>query len=221
MSQHDMDIANQTAPSARADINLALKALASTSSGSAQPSPTYANQLWFDTTNNWLRLRDQSNSYWIVLGYVNQATGRFDPNFTPSSNAQATAGTDNTTAMTPLRVKESITANAGNAAYTMANNLMYATCIGLNQSWQDVSGSRTYDVTYQNFTGRPIQIVITADATGPNRFLQASVDAVTWVNVCGIPENGVDWSTVTAIIPHGHAYRVLGSCAFFGWGELR
>ena len=221
MSQHDMDITNQTAPSARADINLALKALASTSSGSAAPSPSFANQLWYDTTNSWLRLRDQTNSYWIVLGYVNQSTGKFDPNFTPSSNTQATTGTDNTTVMTPLRVKDSINTNAVPVSYTVANNLIASTCVGVGQSWQDMSGSRTYDTVYQNFTGRPIQVSITADATGPSRFLQASTDAVTWVNVCGIPENGVDWVTVTAIIPHGHAYRVLGSCAFFGWGELR
>ena len=38
MSQHDFDIANQSASSARADINNALKALASLSSGATEPS---------------------------------------------------------------------------------------------------------------------------------------------------------------------------------------
>ena len=37
MSQHDMDIANQAAADLRADLNNALQALASTSSGRAVP----------------------------------------------------------------------------------------------------------------------------------------------------------------------------------------
>ena len=45
MSQHDFDIANQTASNARVDINLALKALGSLSSGSTAPTTTYANML--------------------------------------------------------------------------------------------------------------------------------------------------------------------------------
>ena len=54
MSQHDYDIANQTFPNTRSDLNLALKGLASTSSGTSAPSTTYANQFWLDTSSNTL-----------------------------------------------------------------------------------------------------------------------------------------------------------------------
>ena len=70
MSQHDFSIANQTAANARSDINNALQALASLSSGATAPSTTYANQLWYDTANNQIRMRNEANRDWIVLGTV-------------------------------------------------------------------------------------------------------------------------------------------------------
>lgn len=75
MSQHDFDIANQTASNARADINSALQALASTSSGATEPATKYANQLWYDTTNNILKIRNEANSAWLNVGYVDQTNG--------------------------------------------------------------------------------------------------------------------------------------------------
>lgn len=75
MSQHDFDIANQTASNARADINSALQALASTSSGATEPATKYANQLWYDTTNNRLKIRNEANSAWLNVGYVDQTNG--------------------------------------------------------------------------------------------------------------------------------------------------
>lgn len=77
MSQHDFDIANQSASSARADINNALKALASLSSGPSAPSTTYANMVWYDTVNNTLKVRSEADDAWISLGYLNQSTDTF------------------------------------------------------------------------------------------------------------------------------------------------
>jgi hypothetical protein len=73
MSQHDFDIANQTASNARADINLALKALGSLSSGPTAPTTTYANMLWYDTANNTLKMRSEANDFWIRIGYLDQS----------------------------------------------------------------------------------------------------------------------------------------------------
>lgn len=75
MSQHDFDIANQTASNARADINAALQALASTSSGTVEPTTKYANQFWYDTANNILKLRNEANSAWLNVGYIDQTGG--------------------------------------------------------------------------------------------------------------------------------------------------
>ena len=77
MSQHDLDIANQTASSARADLNLALKALGSVNSGSTAPATTLANMLWYDTTNNTLKMRAEANDAWISIGYFDQSANSF------------------------------------------------------------------------------------------------------------------------------------------------
>ena len=50
MSQNDMSLANASGAAFRSDLNNALQALASVSSGSSAPSTTYAFQVWLDTT---------------------------------------------------------------------------------------------------------------------------------------------------------------------------
>jgi hypothetical protein len=74
MSQHDLTIDNQGFPAFRADLNNALQALGSTQSGTTAPSPTFANQLWYDTTNNQLKIRNEDNDAWIVIVTLNQST---------------------------------------------------------------------------------------------------------------------------------------------------
>jgi len=77
MSQHDLDIANQTSSNARADINNALKALGSLSSGTTAPSTTYANMLWYDTSANILKMRAEADDAWINIGYLDQSADAF------------------------------------------------------------------------------------------------------------------------------------------------
>jgi hypothetical protein len=72
MSQHDLTIDNQGFPAFRADLNNALQALGSTQSGTTAPSPTFANQLWYDTTNNILKIRNEDNDAWISLLTLDQ-----------------------------------------------------------------------------------------------------------------------------------------------------
>jgi hypothetical protein len=78
MSQHDLNIADQGFPATRADLNNALAALASNSSGTSEPSTTYANQLWYDTSNDLLKFRNEANSAWITLAYMNQTTSEWE-----------------------------------------------------------------------------------------------------------------------------------------------
>lgn len=73
MSQHDMDILNAPNATVRADLNIALKALASNSSGATAPGTTYPNQFWSDTTNGLLKQRNTANSEWITVGSLDQA----------------------------------------------------------------------------------------------------------------------------------------------------
>ena len=74
MSQHDMNIANQGFPAFRADLNNALAALASTSAADTEPSTIFANQLWMDTANNILKVRNEADDAWINLATFDQTT---------------------------------------------------------------------------------------------------------------------------------------------------
>tara|TARA_B110000908_G_scaffold65768_1_gene79707 strand:- start:18 stop:695 length:678 start_codon:yes stop_codon:yes gene_type:complete len=77
MSQNDLSIANQTFPSFRSDLNNALQALGSLSSGSSAPTTTYANMLWYDTSANILKVRSEADDAWINMGYLDQSTNLF------------------------------------------------------------------------------------------------------------------------------------------------
>jgi hypothetical protein len=108
MAQHDYVIDNQTAPNFRADLNNALAAIVSTNSGSSEPSTTYANMMWYDTTANILKMRNEADDTWINLGTLDQVANTFAANILLASQAEAEAGTENTKAMTPLRVEQAI-----------------------------------------------------------------------------------------------------------------
>jgi len=79
MSQHDYDIANQTAPNFRSDLNDALEAVVTNNSGSTEPSVTYANQWWYDTSSSILKIRSEADDAWINVGYLDQSTNEFKP----------------------------------------------------------------------------------------------------------------------------------------------
>ena len=91
--------------------------------------------------------------------------------------------------------------------------------IGVGQTWVDVSGSRATGVSYQNTTGRPIEVAAQVTSSSINT-LQVSVDNSTWVT---IREGASGANTIlTAIIQDQIYYRASGSLAASpNWWELR
>lgn len=79
MAQHDYNIANQTTAAFRTDLNNSLSAIVSNNSGASAPSTTFANQWWYDTTNDILKIRNEADTAWINIGYINQTSGEFEP----------------------------------------------------------------------------------------------------------------------------------------------
>jgi hypothetical protein len=67
MAQHDQVIDNGPGLAVRTDINAALAALFSSSSGSIEPAVMVAGQLWFNTTAGKLQLRNAANTAWQGL----------------------------------------------------------------------------------------------------------------------------------------------------------
>lgn len=89
--------------------------------------------------------------------------------------------------------------------------------IGDGQTWQNVTGSRTIGTSYQNTTGKPIEVAIRF-GTGGNAPFEVSSNNSTWVEI----GRGLASSTQQsyAIIPNNYYYRVTGF-AVSSWSELR
>jgi hypothetical protein len=146
MAQHDYVIDNQSAPAARTDINNVLQAIVSQNSGATAPSTTVANMIWYDTSTDLLKMRNEANSAFITLGTVDQTNNVFNPNFLPATQAEAEAGTDNVKGMTPLRVSQEITAKVGvaNAApVKTAVNASGSAPIYACRAWVNFNGTGT------------------------------------------------------------------------------
>lgn len=212
MSQHDFDIANQSASSARADINNALKALASLSSGSTAPSTTYANMLWYETDTNTLKMRAEADDAWISIGYLNQSTDTFalfdDTKVVNSGGTQTgllgdqstavwEAGTGTTESLvSPAKVKAAID------KYT----------IGQGQTWSDVSSGRSLGVSYQNTSDRPIEIAAQweSGASTWRAYLNVSSDGSSWLRR-GFSYHGSvpdETECLSTIVPPNSYYRI-------------
>ena len=72
MCQHDFEIANQGFPSFRSELNSGLQALASNSAGTTEPATTYAYQMWYDETNDILKIRNSDDDAWIDIATFDQ-----------------------------------------------------------------------------------------------------------------------------------------------------
>ena len=74
MSQHDFNIANQGFPAFRADLNNALAALVSNSSGATAPSTTFAHQFWLVTSASpsVFKMRNSDNDAWVDICSIDQ-----------------------------------------------------------------------------------------------------------------------------------------------------
>ena len=136
MATHDYVIDNQTSANARADINNVLQAILSNNSSATAPTVTAANMFWYDTANNVLKMRNEADTAWIIVGYLDQAGTKFEVrtdviqaasasgtsvknssgttiiNLAVASQQTAEVGTDNTYVMTPLRTSQAIAALA-------------------------------------------------------------------------------------------------------------
>ena len=148
----DYNLANQSGAQFRAELNLILAALQSCAFGATPPTTTTAGQLWVDGSgaSPVLKVRNALNTGWIILGTL--APGGFElagssevgraliaaatvaaqrtalglgngATLNLASLAQAQAGTDNATLMTPLRVAQAIAALVGAAANLLPDQM--------------------------------------------------------------------------------------------------
>ena len=187
MSQNDYVIANQTTPLFRADLNLALQALASTSSGSAAPSPTYANMMWYDTANNILKMRSEADDAWITLGTLDQSLNTFSPAGVATVD-QTTwdTGTSTTEALispAKLNAKFNVTGTAPTYACRAWVNFNGIGTVAINSSGNvsSITDNGTGDYIVNFTTSMPDASYSTVGMTTENRlvgFISSTVSSV-------------------------------------------
>lgn len=223
MSQNDFVINNDTANAVRLDLQSAFQALATNNSGNSAPSTPYANQWWYETDTNLLKIRNEANTGWINVAYVNQSTSKFeildDTKVVNTSGTQVgvlgdqatstwQAGTGTTeTLVSPAKIKASIISNA--------------VSVGVGQTWQTVS--RAPNTSYRNTTGMPImvnfQVYNIVDWQA-----QVSTNGSSWVTVADGDNSAAAQTNSSFIVPDDHYYRLYSSQAspsFTFWSELR
>lgn len=136
---HSYDVGNETAPVFRQQLNNILNAIQTVNADSGTPTSAQglvAHFMFIDTSANTLNIRNSDNDANIVVCKLDQTNDRIeivtdDIQYASSSGTEvkntsgttilslqvpsqstATTGTENTQVMTPLRVKQSINANA-------------------------------------------------------------------------------------------------------------
>lgn len=144
MTQHDYNIANQTMPSARADINNLFEAIATINTGENPPSSTFEHMLWADTTTNTLKQRNSSNTDWIILTKLNSNGGLIhyngDPNgsITPDYAGQLLYNTSGQTLLLATGTNNTswqfITQNDGTDFSTLSNSSNITSSIALDNN---------------------------------------------------------------------------------------
>ena len=109
-----------------------------------------------------------------------------------------------------------------NAYVTPSNAALIAqsTDLGVGQSWQNVTGSRTWGATYTNNTGKPIVVSVTADG-GTNCYVKVLTGTLVLAHSRDTYSSGGPSVCATVIIPHGTSYRVEYSGNSITWAELR
>lgn len=209
MAQHDFNIANDTASKVRADINAAILALATNNSGSGGPPTPKSNMFWYDTSSNLIRLRNEANSAWITVGYVNQGDGKFcliddTPVVTTAGAERSFLSRQSKTAWEDgLSDKEGVVSPEKIAAAIAAQVSEGVSPVGVGQSWS--SPTRLIATPYQNTTGRAVQIAVSySNSAGGSTNVSVSKDSITWFVVS--ESTGVGHTSV--IIPKNHYYIV-------------
>ena len=174
MSQHDFVIDNQSFPATRTDLNAAILAVASNSSGATAPTTTYANQFWYDTSTDILKVRNEANSAWInlfTIGSQNVLLGdaALDSNVSGVSNTAigTSALTSNTTASnnTAVGYQSAYTNTSGDGFTAIGTQSLYSNTTG------DYGVAVGWTAAYSNTTGQPVAVGTAAlytQTTGEN-----------------------------------------------------
>ena len=185
-------------------------------SGTATEHNTFTGangEVTVDTTNKTLRVHDGS-----TVGGTRLATlaGGLVP---VSQLPDAT-----TTVKGAVILNDTLTSTSTTTALTASQGKVLADRdFGVNQSWQDVTGSWSKNVVYTNNTGKPIEVAIKVAYADDDGGLTVTVGGVDIGKVQGNAPNGSGYweTTMNFTAPNLATYSVSGGSSVIGWAELR
>lgn len=99
--------------------------------------------------------------------------------------------------------------------------------LGVGQTRQNVAASRAFNTSYQNTTGRPIQVSMSGTSSSSYTVAaETSANGINWVSELYLPTASYPAGQTLlrgVIVPAGHYYRITGSGSLptFNWVELR
>lgn len=104
-------------------------------------------------------------------------------------------------------------------ATTSGQAVNFSQVLGVGQTWQDVTASRTAGVTYTNSTGKPIQIAITTTSNPTGHTQTLNVNS----GIFGYHATSVGSNFSAYIIPNNATYSITidGGAVLNKWQELR
>lgn len=142
MSQHDLDLANQSGSSFRTDANNALKAIASTMKGASTPSNPQTGMLWIEddapSSSIWtLWCYDGADN--ICLGYIDSTNNTFCSPAKPTQALSVVTGTMDLGA----KYSDLLTS----ASTTTVTSLGTAPAGTIKEVWHTAAQQYTYNAT--------------------------------------------------------------------------
>lgn len=222
-------LANRLNSSGQLDATVGLvNATPAANGGTGQSSYTTGDILYASGSTALARLPDVATGYVLISGGVGAAPSYGKVGLTthvsgtlPLANGGlgATTFTSNAVLLgNGTSVFNSVSPGASGQVLT-SNGTTWAsasipTPIGVGQTWQDVTSSRTTSITYTNSTGKSISVNIMAYSNGTTYTLKVGgVTASSWISAQPF--------TCCVIVPDGASYVLSAGTTIISWSELR
>lgn len=173
MSQHDYVLDNAAGAAFRTDLNNALAAIATANSGSTEPSTPYANQVWYDTTASYLKIRNAANSAWLSFMPLLSATSQATTSGTAIDFTSIPSGTKRITVMLA-----DVSTNGTSNMLVQLGDAGGIETSGYISACNQFSGSPS---TSTSTAGYVIQEAMSASATASGHVFITNVSGNLWV----------------------------------------
>lgn len=156
---------------------------------------------------------DASDGLFGVVPVANGGTGQSSLTSNAVLLGNSTSGVQ---AVAPSTAGNVLTSNGT----TWQSAALPSNQIGVGQTWQDVTASRSVGVTYTNTTGKPIMIQVTGSGSNPY-----GVTVQIYVSGLLVSQDlDYQWQascTGCAIVPNGATYSAFANWVYSRWVELR